>query len=347
MEKKKEFIINTLYLATIFAIIYLVINYLLPVVFPFILGFVFAYCARIISTKVFKSSKNSYRCLSLVLIYVLLITVCIILVAIGVGQLTTFISNLPSVYNSTISPYLLEFEDVLMHFNESLPEWISASLSSSITSLFTAFNTAFSKIAGVLVNITTGVIKNTPNVIISVIVTLVSSFYILLDYENIASWFVSALPKGVTDVLFDVKVFCEDVLFKIVGCYALIMLMTFAELCIGLMLFGIPNAVLWSMLIAVLDILPILGVGTALIPWSIISLAVGDYLLGIGIAAIYLVITVVRNIVEPKLVGGNLGLHPLATLIFMIVGADLFGILGLFGLPLAMSFIHNRSKNSR
>ena len=122
--------------------------------------------------------------------------------------------------------------------------------------------------------------------------------------------------------------------------------LTFIELFIGLSIIGISNSGMWAAIISVLDILPVLGVGTVLIPWGISALITGKLLLGFGILLIYLVITVVRNIVEPRLVGTNLGLHPLATLMAMICGVRLFGAIGMFGLPLTLSFLVSHNKDN-
>ena len=97
------------------------------------------------------------------------------------------------------------------------------------------------------------------------------------------------------------------------------MLMTFTELAIGLLIIGVDNS--WGVAagIALLDILPIVGCGTVLIPWAVIA--------------------IVRNIAEPKIVGQQMGLHPLATLLAMVTGASLFGAAGVFALPIALAVI--------
>lgn len=116
------------------------------------------------------------------------------------------------------------------------------------------------------------------------------------------------------------------------------LLMTFAELAAGLLLLRIEGAFAIAFLIAVLDILPVLGTGTVLLPWAVIAFA-GGKRMGIGVIGLYLIITVVRNIVEPKLVGKQMGLSPVVMLPCMIVGLHFFGILGLFGVPLLASFL--------
>lgn len=125
----------------------------------------------------------------------------------------------------------------------------------------------------------------------------------------------------------------------VIRSYALIMLLTFTELSILFSLFGIGNSVLKAAIIALLDILPILGTGAVMIPWAIISFVLGSTTLGLKLLAIYIIVTVVRNYVEPKIVGAQLGLHPIITLVSMFIDLRLFGFWGLFGLPVGISFL--------
>ena len=115
---------------------------------------------------------------------------------------------------------------------------------------------------------------------------------------------------------------------------------TFIELALGFAFLGIPHGIFLAALIAVVDILPVLGTGTVLVPWGFITLFLGDYGLGIGILLLYLVITIVRNTIEPKLVGKQIGLHPVVTFAGMLLGLKYFGFLGMFGIPLFLAFLY-------
>ena len=142
-------------------------------------------------------------------------------------------------------------------------------------------------------------------------------------------------------MIHEVKGYVSGTLIKCILSYGLIMCITFTEITIGLLLMKIPNAVLIAACIAVFDILPVLGTGGIMIPWAIISLIIGDYFIGFGLLVLYLVITVIRNIIEPKIVGHQVGLHPVITLASMLAGLNLFGIIGLFGFPITLSLLRN------
>ena len=94
-----------------------------------------------------------------------------------------------------------------------------------------------------------------------------------------------------------------------------------------------------ALVTAVVDIMPVLGTGTILIPWAVISFCTGKFGLGVGLLVLYAIIGVIRQIVEPKLVSAQLGLPPYLTLAAMYIGTQLFGFLGLFLLPLLLTLL--------
>lgn len=118
----------------------------------------------------------------------------------------------------------------------------------------------------------------------------------------------------------------------------------FVELLIGFLLLRIPNALLLAALIAIVDILPVLGTGTVLIPWGVFALVIGSYGMGAGILALYLIITIIRNTIESKLVGKQMELHPMVTFAAMLLGLKWMGFLGMLGFLLTLAFINSLNK---
>lgn len=129
--------------------------------------------------------------------------------------------------------------------------------------------------------------------------------------------------------------------------YILLMLITFTELTIGLLLIGQSNAILLAAIICVIDILPVLGTGAVVIPWALISLFTGNILKAIGLILMYIVITIIRNFLEPKVIGNQVGLHPLITLLSMFCGLRLLGFVGLFGFPLTLIVLNDLYKRGK
>ena len=111
----------------------------------------------------------------------------------------------------------------------------------------------------------------------------------------------------------------------------------------------IRDAIIVAMIVAALDLLPVIGVGVVLLPWSIFAFAVGDSGTGIGLIVIFLVYTVVREILEPRILGKSLNVHPIITLISLYVGYAVFGVAGLVLFPLlamAICPLFNKDKSA-
>ena len=159
------------------------------------------------------------------------------------------------------------------------------------------------------------------------------------------AFFLKQLDGKSKQIFLQVKKYVVGTLFVCIRSYALIMTITFIELSMGLSIIGVKNSILIAFLISVFDILPVLGTGGIMIPWTIIAALTGDYSLSIGLLIVYLIITVIRNIIEPKIVGSQIGLHPVVTLASMFVGVQLLGVVGLFGFPISLSLLRHLNDN--
>ena len=107
----------------------------------------------------------------------------------------------------------------------------------------------------------------------------------------------------------------------------------------GLWLLRQPRALLLAFLIALFDLFPVVGAGLILLPWAVVTLVGGAFAKGLGLLALWIIVIVLRQIIEPRIVGRSVGLHPLVTLMSMFVGAKLFGGIGLFGLPISCAIV--------
>ena len=142
------------------------------------------------------------------------------------------------------------------------------------------------------------------------------------------------IPRPVFDVIVKMKDGFLDALFKYMRSYLLLLVITFLEMLTGLFLIRAPYPVIMAVVIALLDLLPVLGVGVVLIPWGIWSFLIGRTAFGIGLLVLFIAHTVFRQVIEPKIVGKSLGVHPLLTLVFIYVGYSVFGIVGLLLVPI-------------
>ena len=146
-----------------------------------------------------------------------------------------------------------------------------------------------------------GVASSLPGLFIKLLLMIISTFFIAADYELLTGFFLKQLDGKSKQIFLQVKKYVVGTLFVCIRSYALIMTITFIELSVGLSIIGVKNSILIAFLISVFDILPVLGTGGIMIPWTIIAALTGDYSLSIGLLIVYLIITVIRNIIEPKL----------------------------------------------
>ena len=120
-----------------------------------------------------------------------------------------------------------------------------------------------------------------------------------------------------------------------------IMFIIAAVLAAGFLILGVNYALLLAVIIAILDFLPILGTGTILIPWAVIRLVAGEYAFGFGLVIIYVLTLVLRQVIQPKIVGDTMGLDPLMTLLFLYLGFKISGIAGMIlAVPIGMLFLN-------
>ena len=135
------------------------------------------------------------------------------------------------------------------------------------------------------------------------------------------------------------KELCTNTLFRLLKAYALLMFITFVELSVGLLILRVKGAVWLAALIAIVDILPVLGTGTVLIPWTLFELISGNFGMALGLLILYVFITVLRNILEPRLVSYQIGLNPLVTLFFMYLGLQIAGVAGMMLFPVVVMIL--------
>ncbi len=347
MEKKKEFIINTMFWVLIAVLAYLFFKFVFPELIPFVTGFIMAYFVRFVAKKISGNSEETRKVLTLVITIVIYVLLFSLIIGVGVkliDEIKNLIQSLPAFYGATIVPLWQLFaktaQDVAMEFDES----VAIEVQNTINDIQASMGKYISDISLSVVSILSNGIVGIPGLLVKVIITVVSTFFMATDFDKVIGLARSILGEKTYEMVNSGLFHTKKVIGAYLKSYTLLFLLTFVELSIGLSLFRIPYAILIAALIAIFDILPVLGTGGVLIPWSIICLIIGKTPLGIGIFILYIIITAIRNTLEPKIVGKQIGLHPLATLMAMIVGMGLFGLAGLIFCPVALVVLVSMAK---
>ena len=221
---------------------------------------------------------------------------------------------------------------LLRHLRES--EELAGFFDGLDTALGSAIGNMLTKLTAEIPALAASVIKAFPSILLSLAVAVISGFYFALDRRRILAALAGMAPHGVRRHLPELRRRAGRTAVGYVKAYLIILAITFCELFIGFSILRIGYAFLLAAVIAVIAILPVLGVGTVLLPWTAIEFIKGDIRLGIGLLILFGVIEAVRQFIEPRIVGGTLGIHPLVTLAAMYLGFSVFGVAGMFIGPL-------------
>ena len=197
-----------------------------------------------------------------------------------------------------------------------------------------ALSDAISAASAELPRVAAKMIAAMPSVLLFIAVTVIAGFYFCVDRRGIEEGVMRLLPNSIRQKVPRWRQNIKRGSFRYLKAYLVLLLLTFAQLFLGFCILRVEYAFLLAALIALVDILPVFGVGTVLIPWAAVELLRRQLRLGIGLLILYGVVSLVHQVTEPKLVGKSLGLHPLLTLAAGYVGFQLFGVLGMALAPL-------------
>lgn len=342
MDKKIKILINIAYYAAIAGIIFLLLKYLFPVVLPFIVAFIIAAAARKAAKGIHRRVPINMKILSIfftVIIYVLFLTVIIFVGSKTIPAVGNFIAEFPRIYRTEIIPLIDMMSEKLERILAQADPILVDTVDQGIKQVTQDINQTITSISMNMVMVISELAMNIPSMVVVIVVTVISSFFFVLDYGKMKAFFHKVIPEKKINFFRNVKIYGLNTLKIYIRSYSLLMMLTFTELLIGFLILNIPYPGWIALAIAIFDILPILGTGGILLPWSAILCFLANYSLAAGILILYIVITVIRNILEPKIVGKQMGLHPLATLISLYIGLKLFGLAGLVLFPTTLSVL--------
>ena len=364
VERRKGVLINVAYFALIIGAFYLFMRFAFWPLFPFI----FAFFAAMLLQKPVRLLTGRTPIKKGLAAFLLTMFCTLFLIGIIALAGTKIVTEVKGLVESVMSAFdslpdfILTAEKWLVSLVEKLPPALETPITGWINNLadnlIAAAQQSPSRPSGSIADLgfdlsslktpLSGVISTAskvPSILIAIVITFIATVFMTSDYDRIVLFIKRQLPSKKRETLSKTKNLTITTISKMLKAYCLIICITCTELFIGLSalrLLGIYNGgyvFTISLVTAIVDILPILGSGTVLIPWGIVSLLMGKTGLGIGVLVIYVIITVLRQYIEPKLVAGQLGLPPIATLMGMYIGLKLFGVLGMFILPFTITIL--------
>lgn len=354
-EKKRSFIINVLYVTILIALFYLFFKYAFGTILPILCAVVAAMILQRPVNFICKKTpvKRGIASALVVLFGFGLFIFALILAIIWIssefksffqylmlqfedmpaliykieGYIANVIAFLPEQAEVAVMDFVSEKLDLLVNPSEDVAgAAASIDLSALSTPLMSLWNTA----------------KRIPTTLVSIVVSIVACCFMTADFQSVRGLVLGFFQPDTRSKIIRAKRLLFPSLGKMAKAYGIIITVTFCELALGLFLLtlmGIYDSgyiFIIALLTAIIDIVPVLGTGTVLIPWAVFSLINGNYPLAIGLLVLYGCITVIRQIIEPKLVATQLGIPAFLTIVSMFIGSQIFGVLGIFILPITI-----------
>lgn len=331
-NQKQNFLLNIAYYSLIFLLFLLILKFA-KLLSPFIIGFIISiliYPAVSFLKEKFKIPPTVSAGILVTLILAAAVGIISMIILLLYKQAIGFTERIPGIIESFWQQVALIFEKNHLLLADDTISSLKTNLSSSLINLSVSF-----------VGKVSNIFSSLPSFFIFLAAAIISCVLFCSDMPRVRAFLRGFLSKRFRRISLEIKSFITVTLARMIRAYIIIMAITFAELSCGFLIIGIKNALTTAALIAVIDILPVLGCGTVLIPWSLINAVSGNTPLALKLAVLYVIIACVRQFIEPRIVGSNIGLHPLVTLVSVYIGFKISGVLGMFVFPvLVITLIH-------
>lgn len=304
---------------------------------PFIIAFILSSLIEPLVKFMEKKIKIPRKVGSIVSILLVLSIVGTILGLI----ITRLVKEIINVYNqiNEIFGSMQQFIEAMIEKVNSIYISLPKTISDTLDQYFADAASNAKEILDPIVKGATNFTMSLPQAMVFLVVTVLATYFMTSDRYKINSFLDKQIPgqwmektRAVMNKLF-------SALFGWLRAQLILMSVTFTELTIAFIVMRVENGLLIALLIAIVDALPVFGVGAVLIPWGIVELLSANYQRGLSLLLLYVIVIVIRQLIEPKIIGQQIGIHPLLTLFSMYLGLQLFGILGMIIGPVLMVII--------
>lgn len=330
---QKTIIVKALFYALILGVIYLSFKLFFGPLLPFLLAGALVLSLQPLVNllhRKFKIKRNPVSVALVLIVYIIVIGITIWLARLLYIQLTDFLTSLPT-YFDTVSAQINAITNRIGSIMGKMPDIGNGWLKDMPT---TALKSAVEKLGVGATEIATNFAAGIPSFLLSMAVMIIASVYIAKDYSAFTEYMNSIIPEKIIEKFNYIKDNVLRRIAKLLKGYLLILIITFFELVLGLSVLKVKYALIIALATALIDILPVVGLGAVLIPWAVFSALSGNPERAIGLAVLYILIATIRNVIDPKIIGDKLGIHPVFSLAITFLGLKLFGAVGVLLAPL-------------
>ena len=320
----------------ILAIFWLGFRLLFPILLPFLMAAALALAAEPLVAGLHKHlhlPRGLSAAIGVTVALILTILLLLALCALLVRELGTLAGVLPDLASATMSG-LDSLEIWLLGLAEKTPKGISPILVQGVEGMFSNGSALLDRVSSGLLTLATSLLKSIPDSALGLGTWILSTFMISSRLPKIRDWIRHHLSDAWRQKYIPHLKMLKKTLWGWVKAQAKLVAITFCILFVGFLLLRISHPFLWAGAVCRVDILPVLGTGTVLIPWALVCFLQKDLLRAVGLLALYVIISLLRSILEPRLVGKHLGLDPLITLLSIYAGYRLWGLPGMLLAPI-------------
>ena len=335
-------LINIWYYITVFLLMVLGVKFALPILLPFILAIIVASILKkpinYIENKL-KIERNFVSFIFVTLVLLLILTTLGFLFYSIYDWLRDLLDYLPQLL-PTLTKFTDKVTDSFVVLGQAMPESFQQSIKQLPSNIIVSAT-------GWLTSALSDLAKGLPNGFITIFITILSAYIITRDYNKLSTFFKSAFSTKIYNTATNTK---RIILSKVIGIikgYSIITLLTFLQLYVGFTLLKVRHASAIALVVSLVDLLPVLGVGAILIPWAFFYLISGSITQCVGLLILYSVITIIHNILTPKIVANQIKIDALTVLASMYIGYSIVGFFGLVFAPLIAAVIRDLIMNEK
>ena len=315
---------------------WLALKYVLPLAMPFLLGATLAVVAepgvRFMQSKL-HLRRSAASVASLGLSLVLLVSVLVVAAAVMYRQMGMLAQRVPSLLGSAQGG-LEQVEGFLLSSTRQMPEGVQGVVQGAVERMFSNGSAVLERLAESARRLAGHIIGGIPGSALFLGTAVLSGFMISSQWPHLRAAWLSRAPAAWKTTWKPTLLRLRRALGGWLKAQLLLTGVTYLIVAGGLLLLQVQYGFLWAGIIALLDALPMIGTGIALVPWAVVMLVQGEPIRALGMVAIYIAATVTRSALEPKLLGRQLGLNPLLTLVALYAGFRLWGMVGMILSPL-------------
>lgn len=320
--------------------------FITPLVLPFLFGWLIAYILNPL-VHILQKRARMPRWLAVTVSLLLFLGISVGLVTIAVTNIVLEISDVAALIQNNMEKWKTSFTDyinsepiqnlinrITTYYNEN-PQY-QDTINSNLNSTGRTVTDFVSHTVSYVVNNVLFLAASLPNMATVTVVALLAAFFISADWERLRRKLNEWTPGFISRPTRLVWTDLQKALFGYMRAQLILISITALVVIIGLLILRVEYAITIGLLIGLVDLLPYLGTGAAMVPWIIYCFIQDNYYLGIGLSILYGIILIARQILEPKILATSIGLEALPTLIAMYVGLKLFGFLGLIIGPVTL-----------